>query len=172
MKFSKNSREWLQIGLFLGFYGLLHSAYWLIPDDVLRDVVYHRGLGAISVDLIHLLAPLEKVSAVQNQILSPRANLAIIRGCDGAGALFLVAAAILAYPASLGRKWLGLFLGVALMYSLNLLRISGLYFVMAYRPDWFQIIHTYFAPTLVIAAGCLFFAWWAFGVSRVAHGTG
>lgn len=165
----KSWREWLQIFLFLGVYWLLHSAYFRLPDDVLRDVVYYHGLGAISAQLIHLLAPLEQVSAVQNHLLSPRADLEIVRGCDGAGTLFLMIAAISAYPASVKRKLIGLLFGVLLMYSLNLARISGLYFVIAYHHDWFQLIHTYFAPTLIIAVASLFFAWWSFGASRTIH---
>ena len=51
----------------------------------------------------------------------------------------------------------------ALIYVLNLLRIGVLYFAIAYYPDWFQLIHVYLAPTLMVIVACAYFAWWAFG---------
>lgn len=169
METLKSRREGLQILLFFGIYAVFHTAYFQIPDEVLRDVVYYYGIGVFCSELISLIAPLEQVVAVQNHLKSPLADLEIVRGCDGAGALFLVMAAILAFPTTIKRKLVGLVLGVALMYSLNLIRISGLYFVVAYHRDWFQVIHTYLAPTLLIIMACLFFAWWAWGSSRASH---
>ena len=169
MNLIKPWREALQIVLFLGFYGLFHTLYFGLPDEVLRDVVYYRGIGVFSSELIHLIAPMEQVSAVHNHLQSPQADLEIVRGCDGAGTLFLVMAAILAFPTSIKRKLVGLALGVLLMYSLNIARISGLYFVVAYHNDWFNLIHTYLAPSLLIVIACLFFAWWAWGSSKAVH---
>ena len=157
---------WLQLVVFLGIYTACHYGYFSIPDDVFRDVVYRKGLGMPCTNLIHWLAPLEGVSAVQNHLVSPRADLEIVRGCDGAGALFLVVAAIFSFPETFRRKLIGLGLGILLMYGLNLVRITGLYFLIAYQRDWFPLVHTYLAPTLVILLACLFFAWWAFGTSR------
>jgi exosortase family protein XrtM len=164
---SMYTHGWLQLLLFLGWYGAFHYAYFQIPDDVFREL-YHRGLGTLCADLINLLAPMERVSAVQNRLVSPQADLEIVRGCDGAGALFLLISAILAFPSTITRKWIGIGLGVSLMYGLNLIRISGLYFVIAHHRDWFQLIHTYLAPTLIIVIGCLFFAGWAAGALRSA----
>lgn len=158
----KPVKPWLQLMLFVTFYAVLHYAYFQIPNESFR-VIYHDGLGLFCADLINFIAPLEKVSAFQNYLTSSTANLEIIRGCDGAGALFLIASAILAFPAGLKRKCLGLFLGVSMMYLINLIRISSLYFVIAYRPDWFILVHTYLAPSLMIVLGSLFFIWWAFG---------
>ncbi len=160
---------YLQIGLFLGFYVVLYTAYSQLPINILRDVVYYLGVGVPCAELIHFIAPVEQVAAVQNHIQSPLADLEIVRGCDGAGALFLVMAAILAFPTTIKRKLTGLVLGVLLIYSLNLIRISGLYFIVAYYKDWFQVIHTYLAPTLLVIVACLFFAWWAWGASRTSY---
>lgn len=90
---SMYSPGWLQLLLFLGCYAAFHYAYFQIPDDMLREV-YNRGLGTICADLINLLSPMERVSAFQNRLVSPQATLEIVRGCDGAGALFLVISAI------------------------------------------------------------------------------
>lgn len=153
-------RPWWFPLWFAGIYGLMHHAYFQIPDDLLRDTLYHWGLVRPDVAVIDLLAPGEQVVAVGNHLVSARANLEIVRGCDGSGAMFLVVSAMLAYPASLGRKLAGVLAAAGFMYLLNLLRIAAIYFVVAYYPTWFLPAHTYFAPTLIVVLGCLFFAWW------------
>ena len=159
--------ECRMIFLFLSIYAIFHFAYFQVPDDVLREVVYYQGFGVVCVQFIHFFAPLEPVSALHNHLQSPRADLEIVRGCDGAGALFLLLAAILAFPASIKRKVIGLVLGALLMYCLNLVRLIGLYFLVAYHNGWFLLVHTYLAPTLLVVLACLFFAWWAFGSTSI-----
>jgi len=161
--------ECLQFALFVGCYVLLDYGYFKIPVDQFVNVIYYHGVVAVCADLINWLAPLEHVLAKQNHLLSAKADLEIVRGCDGAGVLFLVMSAILVFPSGLKRKLLGLLLGIGLIYSLNLLRISALYFVIAYQPDWFQLIHTYVAPTLMVVLGCFYFACWAFGSTNQSH---
>jgi exosortase family protein XrtM len=107
--------------------------------------------------------------AQQNHLLSAKANLEIVRGCDGAGVLFLVVSAIIAFPSIWRRRLVGLFLGIGLIYLLNLLRICILYFVIAYRPGWFPLVHVYLAPTLMVMVGCCYFAWWAFDATGKIH---
>jgi exosortase family protein XrtM len=161
--------QWLQFIVFVGSYALLNYGYFKIPDDLFMNVIYYHGVVTICADLINLIAPLEHVLAQQNHLLSAKANLEIVRGCDGAGVLFLVVSAIVAFPSTGRRKLIGLLLGVSLIYLLNMLRISVLYFVIAYRPDWFQLIHVYLAPTLMVLVGCCYFAWWAFGATEKTY---
>ncbi len=161
--------EWMQFTLFVGCYALLNYGYFKIPVDLFMKVIYYHGVVTICADLINMLAPLEQVLAQQNHLLSAKANLEIVRGCDGAGVLFLVVSAIVAFPSAWRRKLVGLLLGISLIYLINLLRISILYFVIAYQPDWFQLVHVYLAPTLMVLVGCCYFAWWAFGSTNKIH---
>jgi len=166
---SKKLSEWVTFILFVACYLLLDHAYFKIPVDLFANVIYYHGVVAICADLVNWLAPLEQVLAKQNYLLSAKADLEIVRGCDGAGALFLVMSAVLVFPSGLKRKLLGLIFGIGLIYSINLLRICVLYFVIAYQPSWFQLIHTYVAPTLMVIFGCFYFAWWAFGSTNRLH---
>jgi exosortase family protein XrtM len=159
----KKYNEWLQFILFVGCYALLNYGYFKIPDDLFINVIYYHGVVVICADLINMTAPLEQVLAQQNHLISAKANLEIVRGCDGAGVLFLVMSAIVAFPSTWRRKLLGLIFGIGLIYFLNLLRICALYFVIAHQADWFQLIHVYLAPTWMVMMGCCYFAWWAFG---------
>lgn len=162
--------EGLQFIQFVGCYALLDYAYFKIPVDLFMNVIYHHGVVAVCADLINWVAPAEQVLAQHNHVVSSKADLEIVRGCDGAGVLFLMVSAIIVFPSTWRRKLVGLVLGIALVYGLNLLRVSGLYFVVAYHNDWFLLIHTYLAPTLMILAGCCYFAWWAFGAANTVHG--
>jgi exosortase family protein XrtM len=151
---------WFLVRFVLG-YTVLFALYGAVPNEVLRDVVFHYGLTQPSALLIDLVAPAERARAVANTIVSPRATLEIVRGCEGAGTFFLLGAAMLAFDAPWRRKLAGLAWGFAVVYLLNLARIVGLYFIVAHRETWFLVTHTYVAPIAVIAAVAAFFWWWA-----------
>ncbi|HMW71291.1 MAG TPA: exosortase family protein XrtM [Cellvibrionaceae bacterium] len=146
---------------FCAWFIAFECAYFFIPDDFLRDVVYHRFLVNPCVAIIQWLSPHEAVTGQQNFLLAPHANLEIVRGCDGAGAMFLLAAAMLAFRASPLHKSRGLVFGVALLAALNYGRIVGLYFLSAYASHHFLLVHSYLAPSFIIVLSCFVFAIWA-----------
>lgn len=160
---------WSRPVLFITCYFVLNRLYFEIPNDVLKDLVYFQGVTLVCANIIKFVAPQEAVSAIHNHLVSPSADLEIIRGCDGAGALFLVLSAILASPSSFLRKLWGMALGIGLLYVFNLIRVSGLYFLIVYHADWFELIHTYIAPSFIIVIGCLYFAWWAFSSTQKSY---
>lgn len=141
-------------------YGLLHALYFMVPIPVLQDSVYPALFGHPTAAVIGWLAPDEAVTVLANRLSSPRAALDIVRGCDGSGVLFLVAAAVLAFPAGWRARISGVLLGALLVYGLNLVRLGGLYFIAAYHKSWFQPLHTYFIPTLLIVLVALFYLRW------------
>lgn len=142
-------------------YGVCHALYFAISDQFLHDVAYPRLFGAPSVAVIHALDSDSQVQVLANRIGSPRAVLEVVRGYDGSGMWFLIAAAVLAFPGTWRYKIIGLFAGTALVYVLNVMRLVGLYFVAAGQPAWFLPLHTYFVPTLLIVIISLFFMTWA-----------
>lgn len=147
--------------IFSGAYIIFHILYFMVPNDVLGDIVYHKGIVSIAVNIINYCAPLEATQAIANKLVSTKASLEVVRGCDGAGATFLLIAAILAFSAPWKDKLTGVVISLALMLIINQARIIGLYFIVAYKRDWFQLVHTYLAPTFIIIISCLFFMWWA-----------
>jgi len=153
--------NWSFIVVFASIYCVLYVAYSAIPDAYLREVVYYQGIVRPSQLMIGWIAPNEHVIGIQNQLQSGSAALNIVRGCDGAGIVFLLVAAIIAFRAGWRRTLLGLAGAIALVYILNQLRIVALYFVNSYRHAWFVPMHVYFIPTLMILAGALYFALWA-----------
>ena len=152
-------------------YAAFYCAYREVPDEWLRDIVYHYGLVLPSASLIHWLNPVQHVMADLNRLDSSSARLEIVRGCDGSGVLFLLSAALIAFPASRRMRFRGIALGAGVVYLLNLARLVGLYFVAAYHPSWFAPLHSYFIPTLLVVIDSLFFMRWARAASSsIDHG--
>jgi exosortase family protein XrtM len=164
----RQPRESAGVGVLLlklaGLYVLLDVLYFLIPNEVLREFVIHYGVVEVSAALINLIDPSAAVQAASGVLTSTRATLEVVRGCDGSGSMFLIVAAVVAFPSSVREKIAGVALGLLLMFLLNQVRIVGLYFVLTRESQWFSPIHLYFAPTLVILVGALFFHEW---VARV-----
>jgi len=152
--------------VFAGVYTGLYAFYSAVPDQVLKQMVHFYCIVRPGAQVIQLLAPADGVTAVAGALQSTRASLSVVRGCDGSGVVFLLAAAIVAFPASAKRKLLGLAGALALTYVLNQARLVVLYFVAAYRYDWFHLLHAYFIPMLIIILSCIFFMWWASASAR------
>jgi len=146
---------WLAI--FVAGYAALHSLYFLIPDAVLRDVFHHHAIVQPAAQVIAWWWPEDGVVGRQGSLQSPLATLEIVRGCDGAGLLFLMCAAVLACPARPRQLLLGLAGAIVLAGSINQGRIVGLYFVAARHPQWFDPLHNYLLPLLTILL-----CFWAF----------
>jgi len=141
-------------------YAMLHFLYFALPDHLLRDGVHYYGIVLPAAKLLNVVAPLEAVSAQHGTLQSAKASLEIVRGCDGAGVIFLLVAALIASSAGAKHKVMGILSGVVLIYVLNELRVIVMYFVVVYRNDWFSPLHNYFVPMLLIMTSVLFFLWW------------
>ena len=82
-------------------------------------------------------------------------------GCNGANAVILLWAAILAYPAGHRRKMLGLGAGLAAILPLNLVRLITLFYLGQYHPAIFDFAHLYLWEMLIIIDAIAVFALWA-----------
>lgn len=146
--------------LFAVFYGLFYGAYFAVPDRLLVRAFYEPTIVAPAGALVNLISESEQVTWQDNRLQSRRAILDVVRGCDGIGLLLLLTAAVLAFPAPWRVKLAGVIGGVVAMYLLNLVRIVGLYFVVAYREEWFIPLHTLLIPGALVLLGGLYFHLW------------
>lgn len=55
---------------------------------------------------------------------------------------------------------IGLLLGTIVVYLVNQIRIVGLFYLVEWDRTLFPVVHTYFAPTLIILIIAGFFLWW------------
>lgn len=87
--------------------------------------------------------------------------MSIRRGCDGIVATILLVSACLAYPLSWKRRLSGVLLGYLLIFSLNLIRIVGLFVAgLKGSAQTFGIVHTYVSQFVVIALAMVFWIYW------------
>jgi exosortase/archaeosortase family protein len=63
----------------------------------------------------------------------------------------LYAAAVGAYPASIGAKAAGLLVGGGVLYTVNLARVVSLIALGLYARDWFEVSHLYVWQALFLA---------------------
>lgn len=123
----------------LGLFGLLRLP-WIETHAVLPFV---RMQGALAVRLFG----------------TPSLPVEATLACSGADAMALCLGAVLAYPVPWRRRLAGAAAGVALILTLNTLRIGTLGRAAA-SPAWFNALHLYIWPAaLTLAIAGYVFAW-------------
>lgn len=140
---------------------------------ILLHIAYSSSLGApferwwieqatvkTSASLINFIAPHESVSAEHESLLGHNLRLSVRNGCEGTDVLFLLLAAVLAFPASWHARMLGAAIGVTMVFLLNQARIAALYFALRNDRNFFDLLHGYLAPAIIVLAAALFFIAW------------
>ena len=105
---------------------------------------------------IDLLWPAFQVHAEGHRLVAAEGRLNILNGCEGLEALFLLAAAFIAYPFAWRTRLLGLGAGTLLVFVLNQVRIIVLWHVFMHERSVFGVLHGTVLPVLLVA-GCLIF---------------
>ncbi len=133
-----------------------------LESPLFRD--YLAGLARISAGILSLF--LEGVRADGTTITSGLFSVEIARGCDAYRLCALLTAAIVAFPAPVGRKVWGIGLGVLWLHLLNFVRIVGLFLIGGYAHTHFQRSHEIYFPIFLIAMTvCAWMLW----VRRATH---
>ncbi len=93
-------------------------------------------------------------------IRSARFAITVRRGCDAIEPSWFFCAALLAFPASLTKKIMGILAGAALLQVLNLVRIVTLYFIGLHYPRFFGPAHVEIWPVVfILVAIALWIGW-------------
>ena len=84
----------------------------------------------------------------------------IIEECTGVYEVLIFAAAVMAFPTTWSKKWVGLGLGIPLLYLFNVIRIAVLMLVGRYLPQYFDFMHLYFwQATLILMITSVWLLW-------------
>lgn len=86
--------------------------------------------------------------------------VSIEAGCNGVEAMIILAAAILAFPASWKHKLIGLGLGFVAIQSLNLVRIISLFYIGQWSYAVFEWTHLYLWQALIMLDALIFWLVW------------
>lgn len=89
--------------------------------------------------------------------------------CSGAVPSMIYLAAVLAYPTNVRAKTIGAGIGVAIIQSVNVIRVVALFLIGLFFNDYFHDTHVYVAQALVV---CIAVATWLFWAGRFADAPG
>ena len=105
--------------------------------------------------------------ATGTSVISPMFSVEVIPACSGIFAYILFLAAVLAYPCKLKAKAMGIALGFATIFILNLVRMVSLFYIGTYLPQFFEVAHLLFWQSLMIACTALLWFFWAQWLAHV-----
>jgi len=110
----------------------------------------------------------EAVTVKEQILASPRFAVAIFNGCNGLEAILIFACGVLAFPAPVRPKLLGLAMGFVGIQVFNVVRIVALYYTGVFRPQWFSAAHVLVWQSLVILFAVSLWVIWAqrYGTSK------
>ena len=151
----------------LAFGGLLVLFYFGIAIHPVNDhvvVPFTAGVARASAGILNLVG--EKVTVSGTTIASRYFSVNIENGCNGLETALLLAAAVLAFPATWRQRAAGFFGGFAAIQLLNLVRVVSLFWIGAHRPAWFGSAHALVWQSIVVLAGVAIFVLWASRVAR------
>ena len=163
-----------QVLFLVKFFAVLVGAYLLIAWNPVNDNVIVPFTGAIAKGSGALLNVIgQDVTVRGTEIRSARFAVNINNGCNGVEAMLILLASIVAFPASMKARAIGLLLGALAVQVLNAIRIVTLYLLGAYQPRLFDLFHTAVWQIAIIMAAIGFFLLWSSRVApaRVANGT-
>jgi exosortase H (IPTLxxWG-CTERM-specific) len=170
----KNWREKLPVIFFvLGFAVLMILFYIFWLSDFSQNIIQPKVVS-VNAKLSSLILNIfgMRTKADQALLSSSAFSVSIARGCDAIEAMALYASALLSFPAGWRSKIAGFFVGIALLFVLNIARIISLFLTGIYFPKAFEIMHVEVWQVLFIlfAIGMWIFwiKWTRKGVSRAA----
>lgn len=149
--------------LYLAFAGLLLLFVVLFNNKIFYwhvNVPFTSFIVLASSFLINLFGG---TSFVDGTHLSTAAfGINVVDGCNGIYATAILLAGILAYPAKWNHKLLGVLIGFAAIFVVNLLRVISLLYLGQYFPDLFKEIHIFvWQPIIIIWAIFVWYLWWS-----------
>lgn len=93
--------------------------------------------------------------------------LEIIPECLGIISMAIYASAVLAYPCRIKQKMLGIAMGIAVLFVLNLVRTVSLFYIGSHFPDFLETAHVLIWQSVMILAAIALWLLWVEKLARV-----
>lgn len=154
------------LAVFVACYALLNLGYFWVSDAWLKEIAHHYGLLLPSASALNLFYGHGTVVIEDGGLVSQDSYLAVVRGCDGAGLMFLLSSAVMCYPTNWRSKFWGLTVALLLVYALNLARIIGLFVVFQSNRGIFANLHNVVIPLALLLICGAYFLWWSSAALR------
>lgn len=145
--------------LFLSILGISFTVIALRPVNDAFVVPYTTLIAKVSGHVLSFLG--EDITMNGCVLRSPRFAVTIYNGCNGLITSLIFVSGVLAFPARLSAKAIGVVGGLLAIQVVNLVRIISLFYIGIYLPKLFNSSHIFIWQSLVILAGVTLWITWA-----------
>jgi exosortase H (IPTLxxWG-CTERM-specific) len=137
------------VGLF-GAYWIVEVSHLFHSVNVLNAILSGGLLDVVGVD-----------NARSGTVLTfRRGGMEVISECSGVYVAILFAAGVLAFPAPWRARLLGLAVGLPLIFAINVLRLTTLGAIIAYKAAWLPLFHEYLWQVFfILVVAALYLVW-------------
>ncbi len=150
------------------FFGFLIVGFFVIALRPVNDAVvvpFTAWVARVSGVALRLLG--EDLTVVGCDLRSPRFAVTIYNGCNGLITSLIFVSAVLAFPARIGAKVVGVVGGLLAIQVVNLVRILALFYTGVFAPEWFDESHLVIWQSIVILCGVALWMLWARAVTTL-----
>lgn len=148
---------WRTVMVFLCLVFALQWAWRQACGTTIEHWVIDFATVGTAAHVVNILTPEVQARAVGSRISAAGGGLNILNGCEGTEVLFLLIAALLAYPLSWKTRLWGSLVGVVMVFVANQLRILALFYSFRFDRTLFDHLHGLVAPLCLIAVTSGFF---------------
>lgn len=144
------------------FFAVLLVCYFVITSAPVNDrVIVPFTELIVSVTAVVLRIIREPIVVAGTVIRTATFALDVRNGCNAVEAMMLLAAAMIAFPATLRSRLTGLLAASAAIQLLNLVRVSSLVWLGEHHRNVFDVVHVAVWQTVVILAAVAMFLFWS-----------
>jgi exosortase H (IPTLxxWG-CTERM-specific) len=151
-------------GRFAGFVLLFYLIVALNPVNDHVIVPFSAQIARIAAAMLRIFEG--DVATNGTTIVSGRFSMDVENGCNAVETMILFAAAVLAFPASVRDRLVGLAIGLPSIQAINISRLLSLFLLGVHRPDWFSVWHIAIWQTVIILIGVALFVIWSSRIAR------
>jgi len=136
--------------------------YGIVALNQVNDAVIIPFTEVVARGAAGLLTGVEGGVDTQGTVMrSARFALDVRNGCNGVEATILLVAAILAFPATLRSRLIGLTIASIAIELLNIVRLSSLFWLGEHYRQVFDLFHVAVWQSLIILAAISMFVLWS-----------
>ena len=150
-------RPWLAAVVFLLTFFVLQVSWTQARGTVLERWVIDYATVHTSVALINTLTPQAAAVAQGASVLAPQGGINVRNGCEGTEVLFLLVAALMAYPFSWVQRLVGVATGSVYVFVINQVRLVALFYAIRDDRPLFNQLHGVVAPLVLVTCTLAFF---------------
>ncbi len=166
-KMTDKRRAVIHILLFVGLFTVCTGGIaWLSADAGIMDV-FQRWVARVTSMVVSAFGG--QALASGNVIQGSGFSLSVVNSCTGIFTTGVFLAGVLAYPASLWAKLIGVGMGMFGVFIVNIVRLVSLFYIGVHFPRFFNKAHLLVWQSLIIVFALFLWLIWAGRVAHAAH---